>query len=538
MLKVKHPSVPLIVLCLGPGALLQGQEEGLIARDRALIQQLRPTFGLTSHDALKVRRTVPDPLLLGHDTRIDQYYKGVKVLGGEGILHQSGSRLRGVTDAFVKQLDLDTTPDVKPQEALAAALENLAPKGAPRIPPSTELVVARLKGGDALAYHIQVQLENGALETDHVDYLVDAHTGKILKRWSSLRTDHAATGLGHSQYSGDVTLNTTQRVKDQIYELRDWTRGHTGNVVLNLDHSTESDGEVLTDADNVWGDGRNYDGGSTTSDNGETAGVDAAYGLQSTWDYYKSVYGRNGVDDKGTAVSMRIHYGTHYENAFWSDSCGCMTLGDGDSLKSLEPLDVIAHELSHGVCSATADLVYDGESGGLNESNSDINAVLTMFHTWGGGGSVIGSFGGRWTIGDDLASADHPGPLRYLYKPSKDGGSPDAWSEDLKYRDVHESSGPMNRCFFFLSQGSSASERSDFYTCLLPLGMDGVGNDKAGQIWYRALTHYLTSTSGYQEARKACIQAAKDLYGPSGPEETAVWNAFHGINVGPAWGKE
>lgn len=530
-------SVPFIALCLGPAALLQGQEEALIARDQALVQELRPTFGLSSQNDLKVRKIVPDPLMEGHDTRITQYYKGIKVLGGEGILHQSGARLRSVTDAFVRNLDLDTTPDLTPQEALAAALERLAPKGPFSAPPATELVVARLATGDALAYHIHAELENGAPETDHVDYLVDAHTGAILKRWSSLATGRAAIGLGHSQYSGDVTLNTTRRARAKGYELRDWTRGRTGNAVINLDHRHHG-GEIFTDMDNVWGDGGNYAGGPTTEANGETAAVDAAYGLQATWDYYAKVFGRKGVDDRGTAVTMRAHYGTKYENAFWSDSCFCITLGDGDTLKSLTSLDVIAHELSHGVCASTAALFYDGESGGLNEANSDIQAVLVTFHARGGAGPVIGNFGGQWTIGADLATADHPGPLRFLYKPSKDGESLDAWFPGLKDLDVHQSSGPMNRCFFFLSQGSSPNRRSDYYTCRLPQGMEGLGNDKAGRIWFRSLTHYLIANSTYKDAREACIQSAKDLYGPAGPEEKAVWNAFHGINVGPAWGKD
>jgi Zn-dependent metalloprotease len=122
-----------------------------------------------------------------------------------------------------------------------------------------------------------------------------------------------------------------------------------------------------------------------------------------------------------------------------------------------------------------------------------------------------------------------------MYKPSKDGSSPDQWSPDLQFQDPHNSSGPMNRCFYFLSQGASANRKGDYYTCLLPAGMEGLGNDRAARIWYRALTHYLTSQSGYKEARQASIHAAQDLYGPGSPEEKAVWNAFHGINMGEAW---
>jgi zinc metalloprotease ZmpA len=528
-------ALPLFALCLCQTPFLAAQEESLLAaRDQSFIQDLGPRLGLTREDALRVRAIVPDPLMEGHSARLSQYYRGVKVLGGEGILHMSGPRVRSVTDAFLKDLALDTTPGVGPEEALAVAVKALDPKGPFLAPPATELMAARLEGKDRLVYRIHLELRNGAAETLDRDYLVDAQTGLLLRTWSSLCTGRAAVGEGLSQYSGTVALNTTRRGKK--YELLDWTRGHTGNTTVNMNNQTEGKGVPYLSATDSWGDGQNYSGKKSASRNGETDAVDAAFGLQATWDYYGQVFGRKGIDGKGTAVSMRVHYDTSYDNAFWSDSCFCVSLGDGQYYKSLNSLDVIGHELSHGVCATTAGLEYFGESGGLNEANSDIQGTMVEFHTRGGKGAAIGSWGGNWTIGEDLPFPAHPTPLRYLYKPSKDGSSPDAWSSDLAFMDVHNSSGPMNRCFFFLSQGSSPNPKSDFYTCYLPSGMEGLDNDRAAKIWYRALTHYLTSKSDYHDARKACIDAARDLYGTeASPEEKAVWNAFHGINVGLAW---
>jgi hypothetical protein len=91
----------------------------------------------------------------------------------------------------------------------------------------------------------------------------------------------------------------------------------------------------------------------------------------------------------------------------------------------------------------------------------------------------------------------------------------------------------MNRCFYFLSQGATAS--GDTSTTYLPGGMAGIGNQKAAKVWYRALTTYMTPSTDYAAARIACIQAVRDLYPVSGPEEIAVWNAFAGINVGGPW---
>jgi Zn-dependent metalloprotease len=303
----------------------------------------------------------------------------------------------------------------------------------------------------------------------------------------------------------------------------------------DLAGTTEGHGVLYVSKDGQWGDGENYDPGrGSKSPNGQTAAVDAQYGLQTTWDFYKHVLGRNGIDGKGTAAYNRVHYATGYDNAFWDDDCFCMTYGDGDSFKTVTALDVVGHEVSHGLCHATADLEYEGESGGLNEASSDIFGV--MVHLYGreaeGKGGLLPAKGARWTIGEDLKTPAFPTPLRYLYKPSLDGFSPDAWSADLDYMDVHMSSGPMNRAFYFLCEGASASRKdSDRYSEYLPKGMRGIGNDKALRIWWRTLSTYLTPRSRYLDARKGAIRAAGDLYGKGSPESAAVRLAFHGVNV-------
>ena len=122
-----------------------------------------------------------------------------------------------------------------------------------------------------------------------------------------------------------------------------------------------------------------------------------------------------------------------------------------------------------------------------------------------------------------------------MYKPSLDGSSPNAWSSSTGNLDVHYSSGPANRMFFFLSQGASSTSSSNYYSSYAPNGFTGIGPEKAIKIWYRALDVYMTSSTNYAGARTACINAAKDLYGAGGAEEAAVWNAFAAINVGSAW---
>ena len=551
-----------LTAALAAGALCAASHPQENLRVDASAQRLmaqRPQLGLDPDTSFRLRSSHTDRLGETHG-HFQQLYKGIRVWGGDVITHvdREGNPLP-LTNDLKANIHLNVTPSLGTDEALAVVNQDLAPQGPYAYVPTSELVVVpemvdvvrphgpraldrELNAEDVtcqvlrytLAYHIHTELENDQDGIRHTDYLVDARTGAILSKWDTLHTT-AATGSGRSQYSGVVSLPTN--ATGSTYELRDMTRGTGGafgnNVVTNMAHASTSStatGTLYTDADDTWGDGANYvEGSSTTAANGETAAVDAMYGMVKTWDFYKNVMGRNGIDGHGTATYSRVHISNSYDNAFWSDSCFCMTYGDGSSFTTLTALDVAGHEMSHGVCANTANLNYSGESGGLNEANSDIFGTMVEFYARGGSGATIGNTGGNWTIGEQLAST----PLRYMYKPSLDGSSPDAWSSTLKNLDVHYSSGPMNRCFYFLSQGATSTGNTS--TSYLPTGMTGLGNDKAAHIWFRALTTYMTSSTTYAGARTAAISAAKDLYGAGSAEEQAVWNAFHGINVGSAW---
>ncbi|HEX9009180.1 MAG TPA: M4 family metallopeptidase [Holophagaceae bacterium] len=531
----------------GPGPLQEQAARSLEAR----VFQL----GL-DRDHGFVPGTVHHDALLGEDdVRMGQVYRGVKVFGGEAIVHLGGGRTRGITDGLVRGLALGTVPSLSAAEALAAAHQALAPKGPYVQAPTAELVIAPVEQRGAaarvLAWHIHTELENGADETAHTDFFVDARTGAILDRWSTLRTS-ASTGTGLSQYSGTVSLDTNSLATG--FELRDMTRGTGGtygqNVVTNMNHSTSVNGAIYTDTDNTWGDGLNYvEGTDTTAANGQTAAVDAAFGMQKTWDLYKNVYGRNGIDGVGTATFSRVHYSTSYDNAFWSDSCFCMTYGDGNAFTTLTSLDVAGHEMSHGVMAKTAALVYKGESGGLNEANSDIYGTMVEFYARGAGttaipnytaiGGTISTVGGvvpaaNYLIGEQLETASFTHPLRWMYKPSLDGKSPDAWYSTIKRLDVHYSSGPANHWFFLLAHGSQIDTFSGGIQSPLANGVTsitGIGNDKAAGIWYRALTKYMTSSTVYAGARTATLQAATDLYGATSAEYAAVNLAWKAVNV-------
>jgi Zn-dependent metalloprotease len=506
--------------------------------------------GLDERCAFRIRQEAPDTLGATH-FRTDQFFQNRRVWGGEVLLRQEADgRLEITAETLARHIAVSPDPALAVSEALAVADALVMPSGPYANSPTAELViypVTRLapKAGlphpsnaqdfievtdrFELAYLIHTELEQDQ-DIRHEDLLINAHTGGLLRRWSTLHTDSHA-GVGKSEYNGTVALSTNSI--DGGYELRDMARA--GSTTLDMGGSTSGSGSVYVNATDTWGDGGNYDRTQgTTSPNGQTAAVDAHYGMQMTWDFLKNVLGRNGIDGRGTPVSCRVHYSTSYDNAFWSDACFCMTFGDGSVFKTLTALDVATHEMGHGVCSSTANLAYTGESGGLNEADSDIFGTMVEFYAKGaqGQGSTVPDTGGNWTLGEQLATPQFSSPLRYMQKPSLDGRSPDAWSSTLGSLDVHFSSGPMNRAFYFLSQGASKDASSLAYSSYLPGGMAGVGNDKAIRIWWRTLSTRLTSTSNYLAARNGAIAAAQDLYGAASPEAAAVSNAFAAINVG------
>lgn len=514
-------------------------------------------------------------------SRFQQYYRGVRVWGAQWLAHQGADGAFLEDSARFHEVRVASTEStLSASEALAVASQAMKVKGAIARHHSPELVlVPRIKAvytqpsgkgplnardvrqrvqGHDLAYYTSLMVANAHDGVMRRDYLVDAHTGAILREWNSLETDAPSKGQGRSQYSGAVPLNTVQR-DNGSYDLIDATRGTkphpvtglVGNATYDLrqqlpfDDASSLSGTLYNDDNDQWGDGQNYDpSNSTMGSNGQTAAVDAHFGLQVTWDTYKNVYQRDGVDGIGTSVLSRVHFFEQYPNAFWDTSTFSMNYGDGNphpfmpafeqATNVFTPLDVVAHEISHGVMAFSAGLFYYDEMGGLNESNSDIMSKMVEFYAYGAGGKgeVVPNTGGKWTLGSGILQNNDP--LRWMSKPSKDGLSPDSWTPSLGLLDVHYSCGPNNRMFYFLCNGASPSLAAEDFSRFLPKGMSGVGNQKAGQIWYRALTQYLTPGDRYFDARKACIRAATDLYGELSPEYEAVQNAYAGINVGIA----
>ena len=511
-----------LALVLGTSALAQAANrarvdaEALAEKAVAHLSARSARVDQPAETSFRARNVLADDLGQAH-VRVDQLFRGVPVFEGDVVVHFDGEsgQVLSTTDKPRAVRGVATVePELSQADAVLVAHSDLRPLGTYLHEPEAELVVTEVGGRWALAWHVHAELENG-YETRHADYLVDARSGRVLDSWDSLRTA-GVTGTGNSQYSGTVALSANGTTTG--YELRDMLRGTGGNVTYNLNHATSGTGAIYTDSDNVWGDGANYvEGSSTTAANGQTAAVDAHFGLSMTWDYYKNVHGRNGIDNKGTATYSRVHYSNSYDNAFWSDTCFCMTYGDGSSFTTLTSIDVAGHEMSHGVCSRTANLTYRAESGGLNEANSDIFGTMVEFYAR--------PSTANYRIGEQLYSNGKA--LRYMYKPSLDGRSPDCYSSTVKSLDVHYSSGIGNRFFYFLAEGvTSLSGASCNATSFA-----GVGRAAAEKIWYRALTVYMTSKTTYSGAKTATLNAAKDLYGAGSTQYNGVAAAWAAVAV-------
>ena len=503
--------------------------------------------------------------------RLNHTYNNVRVYGSEtvAVTDSLGKLISESTDDRRAGLvvnpslgkaahELSVLPKLSAAEVTAQMVKMLAPNGTHEYQPSAELVVFPLTKqvrteaaqnkaeadvnaldlqevvqGYALAYVVQTRMKvDGKLQ--YRDSIVSANDGHVLKQWDALQT---VAGTGKSQYTGTVSVETT--LSGGVYKMVDSTRGtggvFGGTAITNLNHANSGPGAVYSKNTNTWGDGANYNGGSTTSTNGQTAAVDAMWGLRNTYDMLKNTLGWKSLDGKNTASYIGVHHNTSEDNAFYDPACKCMKIGDGGSMfKQLGSLDVIGHEMGHGVTAATSNLTYSGESGGLNEGSSDITGeMVEAYGKSGGSGSVIPSTGNDWVMGKEISKTGTP--LRYMYKPSKDGRSPDAWSSGIGNLNVHYSSGPVNRMFYFLAKGSSATSSSDYYSKYLtqaPKAMVGIGSDKAYRIWFRALTTKFTSSTNYASAQSKCVQAATDLYGASSKEVIAVKRAFAAINVG------
>ncbi|MDJ0842474.1 MAG: M4 family metallopeptidase, partial [Acidobacteriota bacterium] len=244
-----------------------------------------------------------------------------------------------------------------------------------------------------------------------------------------------------------------------------------------------------------------------------------------TYDYYAAVHGRDSYDNAGATMVSTVHYQSNLNNAYWTGSQ--MLYGDGDGVTFTclaQSRDVVAHELTHAVTERTANLIYQNESGALNEAMSDILGVAT--DAWAAGGVSSAT----WLLGEDVYTPGTNGDaLRYMNNPTQDGQSydyyPERYTGSADYGGVHLNSGIANLAFYLLVEGGT-HPRGKTSTVVT-----GIGISDAAKIFYRALSVYMSSSTNFAGAAEDTIQAATDLFGASSTQAVQTANAWDAVGV-------
>ena len=510
------------------------------------------TRAVSNADEFKVKSVVIDELNMAH-TKVIQSVNDVPVWEGEAIVHiQSDGKLSTITDDLKESLAVNTQPNFSAEDAIKIAEKMYVDsKTSSRRSDSSLLIsnrssdlfitnrskffteestadlwVFRGEERDHLTYRVQMWREDGTKDTAMPVIFVDAQTGEKVFEYNNLQT-----ATGSSLYSGSITIDTS--VSGSTYYMEDLTRkmgtfnmNNTGSTLTGTG-GTQS---RYTDTNNVWD--------STT----QKAGVDAHYGAAKTFDYFKNVHGRNGINGSGgpgtttaaansgiSLITSRVHFGSNYNNAFWSSNK--MTYGDGNgtTFSPLVTLDIAGHEMTHGVTQYSANLTYSNESGALNESMSDVFGAMVERY-------ARGESANTWLIGEECYTPGTAGDaLRYMDNPHRAGNGgytsdddPDHYSERYTGTGdsggVHINSGIGNKAFYLASVGGTHH--------LSGVTVTGMGADNAAKVWYRALTVYMTSGTNFSGARTATLNAATDLFGASSTQYNSTATAWCAVGVG------
>ncbi|NTW32802.1 MAG: PKD domain-containing protein, partial [Bacteroidetes bacterium] len=491
---------------------------------------LSSNFKLSPGFGLKLIRSEKDQYGYTH-YRYRQTINGYPVLGGDYIAHTINNKIISLNGKIKKYIESQTNIGLSENAAILYALDFVkASQYKWQIPeeekfikyitgnpdttfyPKGELTIVPEKGDfSSKSYRLAYRFDIYASEPLSRKYVfVDAITGNIITTIDEIHNSDV-TGTAVTKYSGNQTITADSYVGS--YRLRETGRGN-GIETYDMNKGTVYGSAVdFTDADNYWN--------NINIEKDEVA-TDAHWGAEKTYDYYYTKFGRNSIDDIGFKLISYVHYGVKFNNAFWDGQR--MTYGDGNgtSYSPFTALDICGHEITHGLDSYTADLLYQDESGALNEGFSDIFGCAIEFYAK--------PTSANWTMGENVGTAS-----RSLENPNLKG-QPDTYHGNYwysgtgDYGGVHTNSGVLNYWFYLTSQGGSGTnDLAHIYN------VTGIGIDKASAIAYRTITYYLNTSSDYGDARTFSILACQDLYGGCSEEAEAVTNAWYAVGIGDAW---
>jgi len=346
------------------------------------------------------------------------------------------------------------------------------------------------------------------------EVLIDALTGQVLKDLSLVQTDGPAVGTGLDLSNTSRTLGLYQI--GSTFFMTD-TRKDMFSQPMSQFPNMPSGTITLINAGHGMGDNLTHvtSPGATSWNSFKNAVSGANFAAQ-VYDYYRIRHDRQSIDGNKGTMWLVVNFQNNFNNAFWNGKFMVFGNGDGSDFSDLAgSLDVTAHEMSHGVIENTAGLVYEFQSGALNEHFADAFGAATEFFARPGSAN--------WLLGEDVTTPGIAGDaLRNMQDPGAanvafGGQQPTHMSEFRNLTSsqdnggVHINSGIPNRAFFLTSTA-------------LDVG-------RSERIWYRALSQYLMRNSQFIDLRRGCIQAATDLFGGGSAEVTAVTNAMNTVGI-------
>ncbi len=510
----------------------------LKVKRETISQDLTTLFGISKDFTFKLQeqKIITDKTGEQHFT-YQQFYQGYLIESASIKLHFKGDQLRYINGEYLPTVSGKSfQKNLTEKQAFDVALQNAGaekyiwdnPEALKRLQKnkSTELLFpaphgqfviyspnARKDSSITLAYKFDIYATK-PLSRNYV--YVDATTGNVVGQQQRI---HNVNGTGDTRYSGQRVIST--EANGGQFRLRDYDSGRgSGIETFNLQTQTNHAWAIdFIDNDNDW-TAAEFDNGAR-----DNAALDAHWGAMMTYDYFFDVHGRNSIDNNGGVLQSFVHYGNNFENAFWDGTR--MTYGDGNStFNALTSIDIVAHEIGHGLCENSAEVIYNNdEQGAINEALSDIwGACIENFAT---------TNKQTWLMFEDITISNpqfersfvNPNSSRF---PQPDTYLGDHWG-DLN-NDPHINSGVMNHWFFLLSEGGSGTnDLSNNFN------VTGIGMNNAAAIVFRAETVYMTPNTDYADARTFTVQAAQDLFGNCSPEVISTINAWFAVGVGASY---
>ncbi len=436
------------------------------------------------------------------------YYKNIPVEGAIYNVHSKSGKIYSANGDYSPGQDVKEIPAITESLAFEAAIKFVnAKKYKWEIERSTRplglLAILPVKEKYVLAYKFDIY---AIIPLSRQYIFIDANTGYVIKTLNRIHEINTP-GTAETFYNGSVRITTDSY--SGHFRLRETGRGN-GIETYDMNKGINTSNAIdFTDDDNNW---------NTTTDF-DNAAYDAHYATEFIYDYYYQKFDLNSYDGLGTKLKNYVHYSEGYLNAFWDGNS--LYYGDGDNVSNFPftPVEIVAHELTHAVTEKSAGLVYEYESGALNESFSDIFSITIDFYEDPKANYQIG----------DAVTATHR-PFRDLSNPNA-CGNPDTYKGlywDQK-QEVHCNSGVQNFWYYLLCEGGTGkNDNGDTFN------VNGIGREKASQIAFRNLSVYLAPNSDYADARFYSIQSAKDLFGDCSADVTAVAAAWHAVGIGDA----